>query len=118
MKKAFKANSMIHATFVVSASRTRRMHRIVSWGVNHIAEGGRSIHSEVDALRGLRRGRERLILLNARISRTGVVNMSRPCPNCARWISCRPHIIRICWTDHDHTIKSCAGLNQRRSATT
>ena len=48
-----------------------------------------TIHSELDAFRQLHKAdiRDSLILVNTRISTTGVVGMSRPCKYCIGWVT-------------------------------
>jgi hypothetical protein len=48
-----------------------------------------TIHSELDAFRQLHKAdiRDSLVLVNTRISTTGVVGMSRPCKYCIGWVT-------------------------------
>lgn len=48
-----------------------------------------TIHSELDAFRQLHKQdiRDSLILVNARISTTGVVGMAKPCKYCIGWVT-------------------------------
>jgi hypothetical protein len=48
-----------------------------------------TIHSELDAFRQLSKAdiRDSLVLVNARISSTGVVGMARPCKYCIGWVT-------------------------------
>ena len=48
-----------------------------------------TIHSELDAFRQLHKSdiRDSLVLVNTRISSTGVLGMSRPCKYCIGWVT-------------------------------
>ena len=66
-----------HATLILKGSR------VMAWGVNHD-----HIHSERDAACQIR-NLQRCLIINVRVTKTGRIANSKPCPECETYLKSR-----------------------------